>query len=117
MKNFELLSVADSIFSYLIIAKSYISPISELEDIQKELSNLSGEILFDLTLINGTNSNRYISGSIVHGLFDRKSFKTVEGISSSIKEISRKFFIENQGLVDGGVIPQPIKYLLKCGEL
>lgn len=117
MKNYELLRVADSVFSYLIIAKSFISPISELEDIQKDLRDLSGEILFDLTLINGTNTNRYISGSIVHGLFDKTSFKIAEGISSSIKEISREFFMENQGLVDSGVIPQPIKYLLKCGEL
>ena len=61
-----------------MIAATYISPISTLNDVQNELKNVTGKILFDLSLINGTNSNRYIEARRENGVFSRKSFSIVK---------------------------------------
>ncbi len=75
MKNFEVIKLNDSEYDYMVMATTCISPISTLTDIQNELEDKSGKIIFDLTLINGTSSNRYISASFENGIFDRRSFE------------------------------------------
>lgn len=74
MKNFEVSRLENSSYDYLVIATTYISPISTLDEVQKAFKNISGKILFNLTLINGLNSNRYISAIIENGIVNRKSF-------------------------------------------
>lgn len=64
MKNFEVIKLNNSEYDYMVIATTCISPISTLTDIQNELEDKSGRIIFDLTLINGTSSNRYITGGL-----------------------------------------------------
>lgn len=53
MKNFEVSRLENSSYDYLVIATTYISPISTLDEVQKAFKNISGKILFNLTLING----------------------------------------------------------------
>ena len=72
MKNFEVSRLENSSYDYLVIATTYISPISTLDEVQKAFKNISGKILFNLTLINGLNSNRYISAIIENGIVNRK---------------------------------------------
>ena len=52
MKNFEVSRLENSSYDYLVIATTYISPISTLDEVQKAFKNISGKILFNLTLIN-----------------------------------------------------------------
>lgn len=112
MKNFKIIKLHDSEYNNLVIATTYISPISTLTDVQNELTDKSGKIIFDLTLINGTNSNRYISASLVDGIFNRRSFETVEKIESKIEHISLNFFVHHTNLVKNGTISNALKSLL-----
>lgn len=66
-ENRHVLFKADQI----LIATTYIAPISTLTDVQNDLTNKSGKIISDFTLINGTSSNRYISASFENG-FSKK---------------------------------------------
>ena len=49
MKNFEVSRLENSSYDYLVIATTYISPISTLDEVQKAFKNISGKILFNLT--------------------------------------------------------------------
>ena len=112
MKNFELIKLNNSKYDYLVIATTYINPISTLEDVQKELADISGNIIFDLTLINGTNSNRYISAIFEGRNFNRNSFSSVKVIETDVKHISSDFFVHHVDLVKNGTIPNALKSLL-----
>ena len=115
MKNFEVIKLNDSEYDYMVMATTCISPISTLTDIQNELEDKSGKLIFDLTLINGTSSNRYISASFENGIFDRRSFETVKVIKTSIEHISLDFFVHHVDLVENGTIPNALKSLLVAG--
>ena len=116
MKNFELFKLDNSEYDYLVIATTYISPIATLDDVQCELKGKSGSILFDLTLINGTSSNRYISALADNGIINRFSFSTVKKIEPEIEYKSLDFFVHHVDLVENGTIPKALKTLLLAGE-
>lgn len=116
MKNFAIIKLEKSVYDYLVIATTYISPISTLNDVQNELQGITGSLIFDLTLINGTNSNRYISAAIRNGIVDRCSFGIVKNIEKNIKYKSMDFFCHNTELVENGTIPKALKILLLAGE-
>ena len=116
MNNYSVFETDKTSYCCVVIATSYISPISTLDELQVDLKRMSGNVLFDLTLINGISSNRYISAQLNQGIFDKRSFKIVSGITDTILEISRDFFMEHPSIVDRGVIPSSLKYLLKHGQ-
>lgn len=115
MKNYLVKKTNQERFDWLVIATSYISPITMLEEVMGDLNKGTGHVLFDLTLINGIESNRYISAMMRDGVFIRSSFRTESNVSESIKNISRDFFVENPLIVEEGVIPKSLKYMLKEG--
>ena len=112
MKNFEVIKLNNSEYDYMVIATTCISPISTLTDIQNELEDKSGRIIFDLTLINGTSSNRYITASFENGAVNRRSFEVVKVIESKVEYISLDFFAHHADLVKNGTIPNALKSLL-----
>lgn len=118
MKDYLLFCIKDCSYKYLVVAISSNYPMSELEDIQADIGRVTCSILFDLTLINGTNNNRYICASVDEGVFNRGSFRVVpkEKISSKVIAISRDLFQKNPHYVDNGTITNALKYLLKNGS-
>jgi hypothetical protein len=117
MKNFEISKLKNSEYDYLVIATTYISPISTLDDVQGEFKHLTGKLIFDLTLINGTNSNRYISAIIEDGIVNRSSFTIVKKVDSVVQNNSMNFFSNHAEVVENGTIPKALKVLLTEGEL
>lgn len=107
----------NSEYDYLIISTTYISPLSVLDNIQNELQNITAKLIFDLTLINGTNSNRYISAIIQDGIINRRTFAIAQKINLKVKQNSINFFMNNQKLVANGTIPKALKALLIAGEI
>lgn len=56
MKNFEVSRLENSSYDYLVIATTYISPISTLDEVQKAFKNISGKILFNFSYNRKWNS-------------------------------------------------------------
>ena len=104
MKNFEVSRLENSSYDYLVIATTYISPISTLDEVQKAFKNISGKILFNLTLINGLNSNRYISAIIE------------KDVDNPVIHDSISFFSKHAEIVENGTISKALKNLLISGE-
>ena len=117
MNSYMLLETMQDDYNWLVIATSYISPLSILDDLVKDLKSASGQVLFDLTLINGTANNRYISAVLENGSFVMSSFKVASNISNGLTNISRQFFCEHPSIVDEGIISKTLKYLLKNGTI
>lgn len=115
MKNFEIIKLNNSEYDYLIIATTYVSPISTLSDVQNELADKSGRIIFDLTLINGTSSSRYISATFENRIVNRRSFAIVKAIEPDVEHISLNFFAHHAEVVENGTIPNALKSLLGAG--
>lgn len=116
MKDFVVKKVNKTDYDYLIIATSYESPIDDLGEVENEIKGYTGKIVFDLTLINGMNSNRYLEAEVVSGIIDRKSFKIKKNFDKQIGRISREFFRDNVEIVDHSTITNALKFLLKKGK-
>jgi len=116
LKNFEIIKLKNSEYDYLVIATTYVSPISTLDDVQGEFKHFTGKLIFDLTLINGTNSNRYISAVIEDGGVNRKSFVVVKEVDADVQHSSMDFFTKHTEVIKNGTIPEALKVLLAEGE-
>lgn len=84
MKNFDIIKRGDFLFVQSI---SYNNPINDLVDIANELHKIKyeGEVVFDLLLINGNCSNRFILSKFLNKQFEMKSFKKTN-IAIDIKQ-------------------------------
>lgn len=116
MKNFSIEQINREDYGYLIIAISYDSPISDLGAVEKEIKGYTGKVIFDLTLINGTNSNRYLEAKVVKGKIDRRSFKVQKNLDDPINEVSKNFFLNNVDILEKSTITNALKFLLKTGQ-
>ena len=113
--NFEILKLNNEPYDFLIIATSYENPLSSFKEIGDEIQVQKANLLFDLTLINGVNKNRYVRCEYEAGKNQLQSCAIVECIDDTIKKISYNYFMENEDVVKRSVIPNSLKYLLKAG--
>ena len=114
MKNFAVKKIHNNI--YLIIATSYDSPINNLDEVESEISGYTGIVIFDLTLINGTNSNRYLEAEVLDGKIYLKSFKIKKELDDTVNEVSKRFFQNNEEILERSTITNSLKFLLKTGK-
>lgn len=98
MKDYELIFINKSKYMALVLSKSFYSPISMRNEIAKELSGKKGYILFDLLLLNGQSSNRFIEAFFNGNTFLFDSFKRVNKIPNDLLDISFRYYHKNQDL-------------------
>ncbi|AOZ96233.1 type II toxin-antitoxin system RnlB family antitoxin [Butyrivibrio hungatei] len=110
---YELVKLNNEPYDFLVIAKTSINPLDQLENIERDFENENAKVIFDLTLINGLNTNRYISGECINGKFVLSSFIAVSIVGNQLKNICDRFFINNKDLVDGSVLSRHLKFLIK----
>ena len=104
---------------YVIFSTFFMSPLDFLEEIEKELSmqiNEEKEVIFDLLLSNGNNSNRYGKA-----IYDRKKFKhgSFESISipkeDELRKFSMQYYKEHTDYVNNSILSSAQKYLINNG--
>lgn len=113
--NFEILKLNNEPYDFLIIATSYENPLSSIKEIGEEIQLQKANLLFDLTLINGTSKNRYIKCEYDASINQMPACSIVDKINDNIKKISQSFFSNNEEVVKKSVISNSLKYLLKSG--
>jgi Antitoxin to bacterial toxin RNase LS or RnlA len=102
----------------VIIATSYINPISFLPQLEADLADWDGEkytpfngcVFIDLALCNGANAfNRFVKSHVVDGKFDRAGMKVVpintvhlgaRGMACVFYRLNPQIVAENQILSD-----------------
>ena len=106
-------------FQYVVFSTFFMSPLDFLEEIEEELSiqtNEEKEVIFDLLLSNGNNSNRYGKA-----IYDGKKFKhgSFEVISipkdDKLREFSMQYYKEHANYVNNSILSSAQKFLIKNG--
>lgn len=98
MGAYQILKLNKEPFDFLVIATSPENPLSNIEEISREIKVEQARILFDLTLINSTKSNRYVSCDFRLGKSCLQSYSSVKEINEYIKDISHNYFWETRML-------------------
>lgn len=110
---YKIIKLKDSYYDCLVVATGYENPIDYMEEILNIINKEEVKILFDFTLINGTHDNRYIEYDNAKDENYFKCFSIVKDIDDNTKETSKKFFMDNEELVNKNVlIPRALKFLL-----
>lgn len=115
MKPYVVIKSNGNNYDYVVIATSCINPISVINEVASDFRCDSSRILIDLTLVNGMKNNRYITGEIQGGKFNRVYIQKAESMPESVRDISKEFFMGNPQVVDDGAISGTMKFLLKNG--
>ncbi len=113
--NFEIKKLDNEPYDFLVIATSYENPLDSMKEIGEEIQVSKAKLLFDLTLINGTDRNRYIKCEYEAKRVGLQVCSVVEAVDAAIKKISQRYFAENEELVSKSVLPNALKYLVKSG--
>jgi len=113
--NYEILKLNTEPYDFLIIATSYENPLNSIKEIGKEIQVRKANLLFDLTLINGINKNRYIKCEYNADVNQLPLCSIVEDVDDDIKKVSQSYFSKNEEVVKKSVISNALKYLLKSG--
>lgn len=117
-KLYEIKKIEDRLYTYLVIANSYESPLDVLDEISNEIEVENCTILFDMLLRTGLSYNRYLSINFQDKTFDRKSIKIVDNaISNEIKNNVIEILNENIKVVEDSILPAPLKFLIKKRQL
>ncbi len=111
MKNYEILKIKNE---NIIIATSYVNPIDELESIANDLKEKRyvGEVIFDLLLCNGFNSNRFLKLFFDGEKLDIFSAKKIEVINEETRREIESYIV-NQGYVNQGILQDSQIFILK----
>lgn len=113
---YKIIKLKDSYYDCLVIATGYENPIDYIEEILDIINKEEVKIPFDFTLINGTHDNRYIEYDSSKDKNYFKRFSIVRDLDDDVKETSKKFFMDNEELVNKNVlIPRALKFLLIKG--
>ena len=97
-------------YDYFIIANTYENPINDFIANEKIPDIIHGNIVFDLTLINGFKSNKYVIVQIMDSKIEISSIKPINDIDNEIVQISQQYFVNNSNIVKNNVLPNLLKY-------
>lgn len=115
MKKYDIIQLCNEPYDFLIIATTYENPLNEFEAIRNEIGTKEARILFDLTLINGLKSNRYIQCLYTADDCMFRTCSLVNSIDKGIEQITCNYFKNNRELVCNSIIPNALKFLLLNG--
>lgn len=117
MKEYELLPIIEN-EKHLVVSLSYISPLDDIESLEKELSlkKVKGIIVFELLLCNGIGENRYVKMCYDGVHFDMNSMEISSQIDEDTKKIALNYYRENPIYIDNSILPDAQIFLIKKGE-
>lgn len=98
----------------VVIATSYVSPLSEIYSIGYELksSGYKGEVIFDLVLSNGFSSNRFLKINFDGEQLDIGKVDVLSQLTNNILDELYLFFYHHPQYVKASSLPEPQKYVL-----
>lgn len=113
MKRYQLLNLKCDT-RIVVIATSYVSPLTEIYSIAHELKsiNYKGEIIFDLVLSNGFASNRFLKMSFNGEQLDVKNVEILSKLKSGILDELSLFFYHNPQYVRASSLSESQKEVL-----
>lgn len=118
MKNYIIdENTEDTSYDCIIYATSYMSPIDNINEIEKDLVGSKKSVIFELLLCFGRSSNRFVTATFDGEKFIKDSFHVLskEEQNEKLLVLSQKFYIENQEYLDNSILSNAQKKLIKKG--
>lgn len=114
MKVYDVVNVQSEEYK-LVISTSYVSPLSKIFLIAKELSSqeYKGEVIFDLLLSNGFASNRFLKMTFDGTKLTPDSTKVISNVSDSLLKEIYNYYFKHPEYVERSSLPDTQKHLLK----
>lgn len=102
IKHFEVVGSLDGIYRFVIFATCGINPLSEISEIEKELTKRDGscDVLFDLLLSNGETSNRYLTAFFDGTRFCPETFTVLQSPPKEFKKIASEYYARNRTRIE-----------------
>lgn len=110
MEKYNVFKLNDSAYNYLIVANTYENPINMFLSEEEKLKFQYGKVVFDLTLIYGYKSNRYVVADVDNYKLDMSSINPIADLEESIKKISHEHFLSHTNLVENSILANATKY-------
>jgi Antitoxin to bacterial toxin RNase LS or RnlA len=113
MKRYHILDLkSDS--RKVVIATTYVSPLSQVHFIARELNTIGykGEVIFDLVLSNGFSSNRFLKTDFDGEQLNIGKIEVVSKVKCNILDELYSFFYEHPEYVKESSLPEPQQYVL-----
>lgn len=118
MNIFEVKELDSLDYRYLLISKSFLSTLDEVNYIEDNLrGKLSGKVVIDLLLSNGLSNNRFVEAYYDGSKFDYSSFRVVNNISETLKIISSEYYKNHPEEVKNSILPNAHKFLILKGRI
>lgn len=112
LRKYNIFELNNLDYDLLVIANTYENPINIFLSNKEELPIKDGKIVFDLTLIYGCKTNRYVVAEIIDGALDIRSVRVITSLDGSIKKISQEYFLNNHYLVQNSHLTNSDKYYI-----
>ncbi len=115
MKEFVIQEIDNQ--RYIVLSTSYISPLDEIEILQKELKhlNFAGDVILDLLLCNGISDNRYVVVHFNGEYIDFSTLKVMPKVNEIVSEKSKTFYMTHKELLVRGILPDAHIYIVSEG--
>ena len=117
MKLYRLHKLDNPEFGYVVYSASYMSPLDQLNSIERELSRRGyvGPVVFDLLLSVGNSETRF---QVMH--FDglKLSLRTAKTLTQQKEEFRRRsaqFYQKNYDKLDMSILTKPTLFRIKSG--
>ncbi len=112
MEKYNIIKVGNLYSHFLVIANTVENPINTFlcEGYVPFVEN--GEIIFDLAVINGVNSNRFVQTTVQCHRLQEETIRTISEVPFSILETSKKYFETHNEVIQYSVLLTAAKHLL-----
>ena len=107
MNNLEIEKLNNSKYEYLVLFTSYADSLADISEIVKYLQKkncVSGELLFDLLLVNGNSFNRFVEAYYDGRNLNPDTYNIVENIDSTIKNRTKLIIKRNMKYLSNSVL-------------
>ena len=107
MNNLEIEKLNNSKYEYLVLFTSYADSLADISEIVKYLQKkncVSGELLFDLLLVNGNSFNRFVEAYYDGRSLNPDTYNIVENIDSTIKNRTKLIIKRNMKYLSNSVL-------------
>lgn len=119
MKQFKIVPLEGKEYDIIVFSQSYESPFSCLDEITKEIREISvsnARILFDTLLSSGNTNERFAEACYTDDNFVLGSFQFVEiSKKDQLRKYCAEFFCENREILEFSILTPIQKKLLSKG--
>ena len=119
MNDYKIISIDNDEYDVIIFSEEQRHPLSNLEEIEKELMKLNlknNKVLFDIILCRGNTSDRFIEFKIDSNMLVKSSMSILKiGKKNNIRKLSTNILNSNKEMLENSILTSIQKKMILKG--